>query len=84
MGRWQIARIASILNNHCANVTTPTSVVALEVIKLFLNGSGLYFMANVIPFETQWEKKRGSLSSGVRMSHIVATNDLKTDEHLVV
>lgn len=52
----QITRIALILNNHCANVTT-TSVVALELIKLFLNYSGLYFGANVIPFETQWEKK---------------------------
>lgn len=48
-----------MLNNHCANVTTPISVVALELIKLFLNCSGLYFGANVIPFEPQWEKSEG-------------------------
>lgn len=55
----QITRIALILNNRCANVTIPISVVGLELIKLFLNRSGLVFGANVIPFETQWEKSEG-------------------------
>lgn len=55
----QITRMALILNNYCANFATPTSVVVLEIIKLFLNCSVLHFGANVIPFETQCEKSKG-------------------------
>lgn len=62
----QITRIALILNNHCANVTTPISVVGLELIKpsFHLKPSGkkvrviIFSCQNVSHRRYKWLKDR--------------------------
>lgn len=53
----QITRMPLILNTDCADVTAPSSVVVLVLVKL--DCSILHFGTDVVPFETQCEKREG-------------------------
>lgn len=58
----QITRIALMLNTDCADVTTPSSVVVLVLIKL--DRSILLCGTDILPVETQCENSEGHYPPG--------------------